>query len=405
MKHVNLMAKPTGSVCNLDCEYCFYLEKWKLYPETKNYKMDYDVLEKYIQQVVECQPNNTEQYTFAWQGGEPTLMGINFFRKAIQLQKIYTKGKPFINTIQTNGTTLNNEWCQFLADNKFLVGISMDGTEQQHDTYRKAKNGQGTYKQVARGLELLKKYNVDFNVLVVVHKDNVDSPLTLYKHLRNLGVEYIQFTPLVERMDEDAKGMELKLLHPKHKAGTVVTPWTLEPMQYANFLTVVFKEWAKNDIGNVFINMFETTLRLAVGERSNSCVFDVTCGDALIVEHNGDIYSCDHFVFPEHKIGNLMANSLESMVEGLAQLKFGQDKKDNLPQECLNCRYLTLCNGGCPKHRFEPSMDGSNNKNYLCNDYKTYFQFILPHLKEIYDALVNDVPANQLKTMFRKKFS
>jgi len=405
MGHVHIMTKPTGSVCNLDCDYCFYLEKEKLYPDNKQFKMNQKVLENYIRQNIEAQPNDAEFYNFAWQGGEPTMMGVKFYQQAIELQKQYAQGKPCHNTFQTNGILLNDDWCRFFKQNNFLVGISIDGNESHHDVYRKNRASRGSHQQVLNAIKLLQTHKVNFNALVVLHKGNIEQPLELYQYLRSLGIQHIQFTPLLERIAQEQTKDGLTLVHPDYLGTANVSPWSVRPLQYAHFLNSLFDYWCQNDIGKVFINSFETTLGLAIGEPSNSCVFAPTCGNAIVLEHNGDVYSCDHFVYPEHLLGNIETQTITSMANSAEQQRFGADKRDNLAKECLDCRYISLCNGGCPKHRFEISKNGMSNKNYFCGDYQSYYQHVLPHMRDIYNALVKGETPERLIQHFRQKFA
>ncbi|OUR86563.1 anaerobic sulfatase maturase [Gammaproteobacteria bacterium 42_54_T18] len=401
MNGVHIMTKPTGSVCNLDCDYCFYLEKEKLYPDNKNFKMSEEVLEAYIEQNIEAQPKEAEFYTFAWQGGEPTLMGLDFFKKAVSLQKKYSAGKRCENTFQTNGLLLNDDWCQFFAKEQFLVGISIDGTEQQHDIYRKNRAGRGSHKQVLTAIQRLQHYAVELNALTVLHKGNVDEPLKVYHYLLSLGIKHIQFTPLVEREAQEKTKDGLTLVHPKFLGKACVSPWSITANQYARFLNIVFDEWTKNGIGDVFINTFETTLGLAIGEPSNICIHAETCGNAVILEHNGDLYSCDHFVYPEYKLGNINTKSISQMAQLPVQKLFGRNKLDDLSVECQSCKYISLCNGGCPKHRFEISANGKANKNYFCDGYKSYYSHVIPKMRIIYQALINGEIPEKLKEKFQ----
>lgn len=405
MSHIHVMVKPTGSKCNLDCDYCFYLEKEKLYPGKSQFKMTEELLEIYIKQNISAQPDDVEFYTFSWQGGEPTLMGLEFFKKAVDLQRKWSKGKRCENTFQTNGVLLDDKWCEFLHDHDFLVGLSIDGNKAHHDQYRKTRAGRGTHDQVIAAIKRLEKYNVQYNTLVVLHQGNVDEPLALYRYLRSLNVKHMQFIPLVERIAQDITSDGLTLVNPDYLGLSQVSPWSIGPLQYANFLNTVFDEWVQNDIGDIFVNMFETTLGLAIGEPSNTCVFSKTCGNAIVIEHNGDVYACDHFVYPEYKLGNIQDQTINTMGQSNKQRRFGKDKVDNLSVECKSCRYLSLCNGGCPKHRFDVAKNGIPNKNYLCDGYKHYFEHIIPHMKEIYKALVTGESPESLKAHFTRKFS
>lgn len=374
----NIMAKPSGPICNMDCKYCFYLEKENLYPGSSDFKMSEDILEQLIKQKIEA--HKIDQVGFAWQGGEPTLMGVDFFRKAVELQKKYANGKQISNAFQTNGILLDDEWCDFFRENNFLIGISIDGPEKIHDAYRVNKGNQGTFSKVIRGVEYLKKHKVDFNTLTVVHRNNADQPLEIYKFLKEVGSGYMQFIPIVERKTNFNTPTGLELVLPSYKEAEV-TDWSVLPEQYGNFLCVIFDEWVRHDVGKYFVQIFDVALQSWVGITQSLCVFRETCGDAMIIEHNGDIYSCDHFVYPENKLGNILEDPLESLVNSEQQFKFGDDKVSTLPGYCLDCEVRFACNGECPKHRFIKTPDGEEGLNYLCASYKRFFNHIDPYMK------------------------
>ena len=386
------MAKPTGAICNLDCEYCFYLEKEKLYPSVKNWAMPDDVLEKYIKEYIQSQ--KVPEIIFAWQGGEPTLLGIDFFRKAVQLQKKYADGRKIENTFQTNGILLNDEWCSFFSENNFLIGLSVDGPSEIHDKYRVHKGGQPSFDNVMSGLEYLKKHDVEFNTLTCVQKDNSYKPLEIYEFLKEIGSKFMQFIPIVERKSlNDAS--KLKLVLPTYKEEAAVTDWSVEPLQYGKFLMEIFDRWVRNDVGKYFVQIFDVSLGLWHGLGSSLCVFKETCGQALAMEHNGDVYSCDHFVYPENKLGNIMDESLNKIVDSEQQLQFATDKKTKLPQYCIDCDVRFACNGECPKHRFIKTQDGEEGLNYLCAGYKYFFHGITPYMRFMSNELANKrSPAN-----------
>jgi len=373
----HVMTKPIGPLCNLDCKYCFYLEKEKLFPGNENFKMSDEVLETYVRQYIEHQA--APEITFAWQGGEPTLMGVNFFRKVVAFQKQYANGKTIHNALQTNGTLLDDEWCEFLAKNRFLVGLSIDGPPKLHDTYRVDKKGGGSYEKVVRGLKLLKKHGTDFNTLTVVNRVNSQHPLEVYKFLKGIGSGYIQFIPLVERLaDADAKKLGLNLAMPPRvdQEGEVpmpVTAWSVQPKQFGKFLCTIFDEWVRHDVGRYYVQLFDVTLANWSGEPGGLCVFSPTCGVGMAMEHNGDVYSCDHYVYPQYKLGNILNKTLGEMVGSEFQLQFGKDKSATLPKYCLDCDVRFLCHGECPKHRFLRTPAGDPGLNYLCSGYKEFF--------------------------------
>ena len=400
IKAFHVLAKPIGPICNLDCTYCFYLEKEKLFPEkltsssvTENFKMKYDVLESFIRQKIESQDLDT--ISFAWQGGEPTLLGVEYFKKIVQLQKKYSAGKKIENGFQTNGILLNDEWCEFLAENNFLVGISIDGPRELHDKYRIDKGGKASFEKVMRGINFLKEHNVEFNTLTVVHKENSYYPIEVYNFLKEAGSRYMQFIPVVEREAAESEAL-LKLVPPEYSAESTVTKWSVESHQYGNFLIKIFDEWIKKDIGKYFIQIFDVALESWLGLKQSLCVFNKTCGKALAIEHNGDVYSCDHFVYPQNKLGNIIDQPLESLVYSEQQIKFGNDKQDTLPQYCLNCEVRFACNGECPKHRFINTPDGETGLNYLCAGYKIFFNHIDPYMRFMANEILHKRPASNI---------
>jgi uncharacterized protein len=399
----HILMKPVGPICNLDCKYCFYLEKEKLYPGENSWRMSDEVLEKYICDYIQSQP--VPEINFAWQGGEPTLLGVDFFRKAVALQEKFADGKIIFNAIQTNGTLLDDEWCEFLAANKFLVGLSIDGPAELHDKYRVDKRQQPTFDQVMRGLELLKKHGVEFNTLTVVNRANSQSPLEVYHFLKSIGSQFLQFIPLVER----AAPAEMKTagydfaappLPGEKENPSIATPWSVEAGQYGNFLCAIFDEWVRHDVGKTFVQLFDVALGNWMGLGSSLCVFAEKCGTALAIEHNGDLYSCDHYVYPRHKLGNVMNQTLGAMVNSPEQIKFGNDKFDSLPKFCRDCEVRFACNGECPKHRFIQTPDGEDGLNYLCAAYKKFFNHIDPHMKMMAQLLQNDeAPARIMESL------
>ncbi len=382
----HVMTKPIGPLCNLDCKYCFYLEKEKLFPSNEKFQMSDEVLDAYIRQYIEQQ--NSPEVNFAWQGGEPTLLGVNFFRKVVDLQRKYSNGKRIGNALQTNGTLLNDEWCEFLVQNQFLVGLSIDGPPKLHDTYRVDKKGAPTYEKVALGLKMLKKHAVEFNTLTVVNRANSKKPLEVYRFLKQIGSGFIQFIPLVERLaDAEAAKLGLDLAMPprvdEEGARLPVTDWSVEPEQYGIFLTTIFDEWVKQDVGKVFVQLFDVALSNWMGLGAGLCVFSENCGTALAMEHNGDVYSCDHYVYPRYRLGNLLNQDLVAMVSSPAQREFGQAKSKTLPEYCRSCEVRFACHGECPKHRFLRTPDGEPGLNYLCRAYKRFFNHVDPAMKQM----------------------
>jgi uncharacterized protein len=360
----HVMLKPRGAVCNLDCAYCYYLSKERLYPGS-HFRMSDALLEEYTRQYIEAQP--VPEVTFAWQGGEPTLIGLDFFRRAIGFQQRYRRpGMHIHNALQTNGVTLDDAWCRFFREHDFLVGISLDGPRDLHDAYRVDKGSKPTFDRVMAGLELLKKHGVEFNVLTTVHAANADHPLEVYRFLRDeAGAMFIQFIPILERDNETG-----------FQEGEKVTARSVTGRQYGDFLIAIFDEWVRQDVGRVFVQIFDAALAAWLGQRPGLCIFEETCGTALAMEHNGDLYSCDHFVEPRYKLGNMQDVPLAEMVGSGPQRQFGLAKRDTLPRYCRECRVRFVCNGGCPKNRILHTPDGEPGLSFLCAGYKAFFTHI-----------------------------
>ena len=399
----HVLTKPIGPICNLECKYCFYLEKEKLYPGEDSWRMSDAVLEKYVREYIRSQP--VAEINFAWQGGEPTLLGVDFFRKVVALQKKFADGKTISNAIQTNGTLLDDEWCEFLAAEKFLVGLSVDGPRELHDRYRVDKNQKPTFDKVMRGLEFLKKHRVDFNTLTVVNRANSQSPLEVYRFLKSIGSEFLQFIPLVERTGNPETSLPLAEPPLPNDAPTSssVTEWSVRAEDYGHFLCAIFDEWVRRDVGTTFVQLFDTALGNWMGLGSSLCVFAEKCGAALAIEHNGDLYSCDHYVYPRYKLGNVMNHSLGAMLNSPAQIKFGNDKLDALPKFCRACEVRFACNGECPKHRFIATPDGEAGLNYLCPAYKKFFDHIDPHMKTMARLLQAERAPSEIMALLAAK--
>jgi uncharacterized protein len=397
------MTKPVGPICNLDCKYCFYLEKEKLYPDREQFRMSDEVLESYIRQYIEQQ--DAPEVGFAWQGGEPTLLGVDFFRKVVDLQRRHSAGKRITNAIQTNGTLLDDAWGRFLAEHRFLVGLSVDGPRALHDAYRVDKRQRPTFDAVMAGLKVLRKHAVEFNTLTVVNRKNSRHPLEVYRFLKEIGSRFHQFIPLVERRrDAEAERLSLDLAAPPHPgtiSASTVTEWSVEARTYGDFLIAIFDEWVRKDVGRVFVQIFDVALGNWMRMGSGLCVFSETCGRALALEHNGDLYACDHYVYPEYRLGNLLARTLGDMVNSPLQVKFGQDKKDALPRYCRECPVRFACNGECPKHRFMRTPDGDPGLNYLCPGYKKFFAHVDPHMRAMADLLRAGRPAADIMHSLR----
>jgi uncharacterized protein len=388
----HVMAKPSGPLCNLDCKYCFYLEKEKLFPQAGgNWRMDDEILELYVSQYIEAQ--DVPEVQFAWQGGEPTLMGVDFFRRAVALQTKYANGKAITNAFQTNGILLDDAWGEFLAENRFLVGLSIDGPREMHDRYRVDKGGGPTFDRVLAGLKILKKHGVEFNTLTVLQSRNAAHPLKVYRFLKEIGSRFLQFIPIVERIALRPSEDLLQLVGPRFEGSTEVSKWSVGPVQYGRFLCAVFDEWVRDDVGSTFVQMFDVALASWMGLKPGLCIFEETCGKALIIEHNGDLYSCDHFVYPTYHLGNVRGHTIRDMVASPEQERFGLDKRDTLPKYCRECDYRFACNGGCPKYRFTRTPDGEDGLNYLCQGYKMFFGHVDPYLRFMANELTHGRPA------------
>lgn len=371
----HVMAKPSGSVCNIDCDYCFYLEKDQLYPERQsNWRMSFETLEQFVKQHIEAQ--QTDDVHFAWQGGEPTLLGLSFYKKVVELCEKYGKGKNIHHGFQTNGLLINDEWCQFFKQHNFLIGVSIDGPEHLHDCYRKSRSNKGTHAKVVSAIELLKKYQVEFNTLTVVNARNVKQPVEVYQFLKSIGSTYLQFIPLVERealQDPDANHDSAVLLASPGEPLAKMTSWSVDSDEFGQFLNTIFDYWVRHDVGQTFVQMFDSTLNTWLGNPSTMCVTASQCGHAFALEANGDLYQCDHYVYPEYKLGNIHQQTIFDMNNSDEAIKFGQDKRTHLNQKCVDCRYRFACHGGCPKHRFERGPSGKPDHNYLCSGYYKFF--------------------------------
>jgi len=393
----HLLAKPTGAVCNLDCKYCFFLSKEALYPGS-HFRMTDEVQETYIRQLL-ASHQRAPEVNIAWQGGEPTLMGLDFFKRSVVLAEQYKQpGQRILHTMQTNGTKLDDEWCAFFKEHNFLIGLSVDGTEEMHDAYRVDKGGKGTFRQVMRGWDVLQKHGVDTNILTTVHAANADHPLELYRFFRDdMGVQFIQFIPILERATAEMlpaantgwgdSGDGPRPLYVQD--GSLVTERSVGARQYGRFLIDIFEEWVRKDMGQVYVQMFDVALGSWVGQH-NLCVFSPTCGNALALEHTGDLYACDHYVEPDYLLGNIQETPMIELVASDQQRKFGQDKMDTLPQYCQQCEVRFACHGGCPRNRFISTPDGEPGLNYLCEGYKAFFKHVDQPMRIMADLLRQD---------------
>lgn len=384
----HVMTKPRGAICNLDCHYCFYLKKESLYPGAP-FRMTDDLLEEYTRQYIASQ--STPEVTFAWQGGEPTLMGLDFFRRAVELQAKYRKpGTTIRNSFQTNGTLLDDDWCAFLREQNFLIGISIDGPERLHDAYRQDKGGKATFARVMRGLELLKKHQVEFNTLTCVNAANAAHGLEVYRFLRDeAGSQFMQFIPIVERDNETG-----------YQQGTRLSNRSVTGAAYGRFLIDIFDEWVRCDVGQRFVQIFDVALARWSGHRPGLCIFEETCGLGMAMEWNGDVYSCDHYVEPDYRLGNITETPLEELVSNPRQMAFGLAKRDTLPRYCRECSVRFICNGGCPKDRVLKTPDGEPGLNALCDGFKAFFTYIDRPMKLMTALLrANRAPAEVMRLL------
>lgn len=404
-KHFHLMVKPIGPVCNLRCKYCYYLEKAKLYPQANNrsddYKMLDEMLESYIKNYIASQPTDNPEVLFAWHGGEPTLLGLPFFEKAVALQQKYGDGRKMTNSLQTNGMFIDDAWAAFFKKHNFLIGISIDGPEDLHDAYRKNQNGQGSWSRVMKSVELLKKQGVEFNTLTVINRLNAEDPLRVYEFLKSIGSDYMQFTPIQDRCATN-ENETLRLVANDYTGEAIVTDESVLPGQWGYFLIQVFDQWIKNDVGKIFVRQFECAVEAWCGYNPTDCIMSNSCGDALVMEHNGDVYSCDHFVYPQFKLGNILQTPLLQMAAATRQKQFGNQKSSTLSKQCRQCKYRPACNGECPKHRFVTNKDGEKIA-YLCGDYYAFFEHADSLLRAIRQLLNEGKEASGVMKMFQNK--
>lgn len=386
-----IMAKPVGALCNLACDYCYYLEKSKLYPHHPASLMSDELLEKFVEEYILSQ--TAPQVLFTWHGGETLMRPLAFYQKAMELQRKYAHGRMIDNCIQTNGTLLTDEWCRFFHENHWLVGVSIDGPQKYHDAYRKNRQGLPSFTQVMKGIELLNKYDVEWNAMAVVNRLNADAPLEFYHFFKQIECHYIQFAPIVERIARHADGRHLAAVDESSEEG--LAEFSVLPRQWGDFLCTLFDEWVREDVGRYFVQLFDATLANWVGEQPGVCTLASTCGQAGVMEFNGDVYSCDHFVFPQYKLGNIYSKSLVEMMYSERQMRFGQAKHTALPTQCVECPYLFACNGECPKNRFCMTKDGESGLNYLCKGYYQFFSHVAPYMDFMKgELLAQRAPAN-----------
>ncbi len=407
-KPFHVMAKPSGSNCNLRCAYCFYLEKKAFYPAKVPLRMNQEVLEGYVRKYIAENPPD-QPVEFVWQGGEPALLGLDFYRRAVELQKRHGAGRAIGNSFQTNGTLLDEAWCDFFRENDFLVGLSLDGPDHIHDQFRRTAGDGDSHAPVMRTLHLLKNRGVRFNIMAAVNRQSARMPLRVYEFLREAGGEYIQFLPVVERTPssrDDGEGLTLHRPPWVVPAGDGeaadpgrVTEWSVGGLEYGRFLTDIFDLWVKRDVGKVFVMNFEWALANFLGRPGTVCSHQAVCGRSVVVEHNGDVYACDHYVYPEYRLGNVLENSFAEMLDSPGQIGFGTHKRKGLTRQCRECPVLPGCQGGCMKHRFALSDDGEAGHNYLCAGFKHFFSHLPPYLKIIATLITNGRPASDIMSL------
>lgn len=391
-KPLYVMLKPAGAHCNLACKYCYYLEKNKLYPTAQRHLMSDEMLELFTREYIEAQTMN--QVLFTWHGGEPLLRSIDFYRKALSLQQKYAGGRRIDNVIQTNGTLLTDEWCEFFAQNHWLVGISIDGPQPYHDHYRLTVAGKPSWQKVMQGIKLLKKHGVEWNAMAVVNSYNVNHPLEFYRFFKENGCQFLQFTPIVERLTRHEDGRTLASLADKDEIS--LSEASVAPEQWGYFLCAIFDEWVRKDVGKIFVEIFDCTLANWMGVSPGICAYSKECGHAGVMEHNGDVYSCDHFVFPEYKLGNIRDHSLIDMLYGEQQQEFSRLKHSSLPRQCKECDMEFTCHGECPKNRFMKDKYGNSGLNYLCPGYYHYYQHVAPYMDYMKQELMSQRPPSNI---------
>jgi uncharacterized protein len=382
----SVLAKPVGSACNLNCSYCYYSDPAMQSSAGNNTCMQEDILDRFIRQYVRSQ--DTAVVRFIWHGGEPMLAGLSFYENAIEIQRKYSQNKTIQNTIQINGTLIDEEWARFFRKHQFLVGVSVDGPEHLHDFYRKSgQTCRGSFKRTLRGVEFLKKYDVQFNTLTAVTDSNSAYPLEVYNFLKETGSRFMQFIPVVEQV-------------PLSNGVNEIAPWSVRPEKFGEFLTTIFDEWVRHDVGKVFVHMFDNTLSRWLGYEGGLCVFNKFCGDALVVEKNGDVYSCDHFISRVHLLGNIIQTPLDELFSGRQNIRFGRHKQQSLSEVCLKCRYLTLCFGGCPKYRFCKATEGDPGLQYLCEAYKRFFYHVTVPMNVMAKLISKKQPPAKIMALF-----
>ena len=388
-----IMVKPVGSACNLRCDYCYYLEKQHLYANEGRQMLSDELLERFIREYIESQ--TTPEVLFTWHGGEPLVRPLAFYEKVVRLQQRYARGRRIANSLQTNGTLINDDWARFFHDQGWLIGVSLDGPEAYHDAFRRTRGGGPSFRNVIRGIDILNRHAVEWNALAVANRLNGDHPLSFYRFFKNIGCRYIQVTPVVERLAHHDDGRQLASLVDEGQ----LAPFSIRPKQWGNFLCTISAEWVPHDVSMFFFNIFDATLANWVGVAPGLCTMAKHCGHAGVMEHNGDVYSCDHFVFPEYKLGNIHEQSLVEMMYSERQRRFGRAKADSLPTQCRECQWLNACHGECPRNRFIHTANGEPGLNYLCEGYRQYFSHVAPYMDVMKRLLGEKRPPAEIMDM------
>ena len=388
-----IMVKPVGSACNLRCDYCYYLEKQHLYANEGRQMLSDELLERFIREYIESQ--TTPEVLFTWHGGEPLVRPLAFYEKVVRLQQRYARGRRIANSLQTNGTLINDDWARFFHDQGWLIGVSLDGPEAYHDAFRRTRGGGPSFRNVIRGIDILNRHAVEWNALAVANRLNGDHPLSFYRFFKNIRCRYLQVTPVVERLAHHDDGRQLASLVDEGQ----LAPFSIRPKQWGNFLCTIFDEWVRHDVSMFFFNIFDATLANWVGVAPGLCTMAKHCGHAGVMEHNGDVYSCDHFVFPEYKLGNIHEQSLVEMMYSERQRRFGRAKADSLPTQCRECQWLNACHGECPRNRFIRTANGEPGLNYLCEGYRQYFSHVAPYMDVMKRLLGEKRPPAEIMDM------
>lgn len=395
-----VMAKPAGASCNLHCTYCYYLEKKHLSAEGKGVcVMSDDMLETYIRQYIESQ--RMPEVSFTWHGGEPLMRPLSFYRRALSLQHYYGRGMHIENSIQTNGTLLTDEWCAFFRENNFLVGISIDGPQPVHDAFRRGRRGQPSFRQVMKGIELLQKHGVEWNAMAVVNSINVGQPIEFYRFFKEIGCRYLQFTPVVERTRREGGSMRLAAVDDTEDCQ--LAAFSVDGPSWGRFLCEVFDQWVRHDVGEIFVQMFDSTLANWMGVTPGLCTLAAECGHAGVLEANGDVYACDHFVFPAYRLGNIRSHTLVEMMYSPRQQAFGRAKHEALPGQCRSCDYLFACHGECPRNRFAFTANGEPGLNFLCQGYRRFFSHAAPYMDCMKQLLLQQRPASDVMSIMNRE--